>query len=101
MTVRCIEQIATKHMTFRPGETYEGNEINEHFWIVDSVGIATEDFNLHFEVLEEKKEEVVITEEEAEVPLVEKEEAVVTLEAIEEEVKKETSFSKRAGWHGK
>jgi hypothetical protein len=92
MTVRCIEQIATKHMTFRAGETYEGNEINEHFWIVDSVGIATEDFHLHFEVLEEKKEEVVITEEEACEPI---EEEKKEEEVVEETVpKKEKWFEK-------
>jgi hypothetical protein len=91
MTVRCIEQIATKHMTFRVGETYEGNEINEHFWIVDSVGIATEDFHLHFEVLEEKKEEVVITEEEACEPIEEEKKEEVVEETVP---KKEKWFEK-------
>ena len=77
MAVRCIEQIATKHMTFRPGETYVGSEVNEHFWIVDSVGISTEDFHLHFEVIEEEKEPIVIAEEEAEEPIEEKVDEVI------------------------
>ena len=61
MKVRCIEQLQTKQVTFRPGEEYTSNEVNKRWWIVDSVGIETEEFNLHFEVLEDE----VITEKEA------------------------------------
>ena len=54
--VRCIEQISLGGVTFKAGENYTGNTINEEWWVVDSVGITTEDFHLHFEELEELTE---------------------------------------------
>ena len=52
LNVTCIEQLQTKHLTFKPGEMYNANQINEHWWVVDSVGVSVEDFNLYFEVVE-------------------------------------------------
>jgi hypothetical protein len=49
----CIERLEAHNLTFREGETYLANMVNPHYWIVDSIGIKTEDFLLHFEVVEE------------------------------------------------
>ncbi len=49
----CIERFERHGVTFREGETYLANMVNPHYWIVDSVGIKSEDFLLHFEVVEE------------------------------------------------
>ena len=49
----CIERFEGHGLTFREGETYLANMVNPHYWIVDSVGIKSEDFLLHFEVVEE------------------------------------------------
>ena len=54
--VRCIEQISLGGVTFKAGENYTGNTINKDWWVVDSVGITTDDFHLHFEELEELTE---------------------------------------------
>ena len=65
MNVRCTESIEKKmqgkSMTFRAGEEYTANTVNKHWYVVDSIGFETEEFGLHFEVLEEE----VITEKEA------------------------------------
>ena len=52
MKVMCTEQLQTKRGTFRAGEEYTGNQINEHWWLVDSIGVETEEFLLHFEVID-------------------------------------------------
>jgi len=52
LNVTCIEQLQTKHLTFKPGETYSATQINEHWWLVDSVGVSVENFKLYFEVVE-------------------------------------------------
>jgi hypothetical protein len=65
MKVICTEQLQTNRSTFRAGEEYIANEINEHWWVVDSIGVETEDFLLHFEVIEEDTPDV-LTQEEAE-----------------------------------
>ena len=49
----CIERFERHGVTFREGETYLANMVNPHYWIVDSVGVKSEDFLLHFEVVEE------------------------------------------------
>lgn len=49
----CIERFEGHGLTFREGETYLANMVNPHYWIVDSVGVKSEDFLLHFEVVEE------------------------------------------------
>ena len=82
MKVRCIEQLQTKQVTFRPGEEYTGNEINERWWIVDSVGVETEEFHLHFEAEEEPVK--VITEEEASAEIEEKKEEPEVVETRKE-----------------
>ena len=66
MKVSCIEQLQLggSKTTFRTGEEYTGNEVNGHWWIVDSVGISSEDFHLHFEVIGEDADREVITEQE-------------------------------------
>ena len=65
MNVRCTETIEKKmqgkSMTFRAGDEYTANTVNKHWYVVDSIGFETEEFGLHFEVLEED----IITEEEA------------------------------------
>ena len=52
MKVICTEQLQTRRGTFRAGEEYTGNQINEHWWLIDSIGVETEEFLLHFEVIE-------------------------------------------------
>lgn len=49
----CIERFEGHGLTFREGETYLANMVNANYWIVDSVGVKSEDFMLHFEVVEE------------------------------------------------
>ena len=49
----CIERFEGRGLTFKEGETYLANMVNPHYWIVDSVGVKSEDFLLHFEVVEE------------------------------------------------
>ena len=49
----CIERFEGLGLTFREGETYLANMVNANYWIVDSVGVKSEDFMLHFEVVEE------------------------------------------------
>lgn len=59
--VLCIERFTVNvkmgttanSFTFREGEAYMANNVNEHYWVVDSIGIKTEDFALHFEIQEE------------------------------------------------
>lgn len=49
----CIERFDGHGLTFREGETYLANMVNANYWIVDSVGVKSEDFLLHFEVVDE------------------------------------------------
>ena len=53
--INCTKELQTKHITFRKGESYTGNRINNNYWIVDSVGIETKVFEEHFNVLMEDK----------------------------------------------
>jgi hypothetical protein len=85
MKVRCIEQLQTKHITFKPGEEYFGSEVNKQWWVVDSVGVETDNFHLHFEVIEKKKPVVVFTEREA------------SAEVVEE--KKEEKIEEKPKWY--
>ena len=62
MKVRCIEQIQRGGITFRTGETYTANEINKNWYVVDSIGVESEEFTLHFEEM--------LTEEEAEAKVI-------------------------------
>ena len=62
MKVRCIEQIQKGGITFRTGETYTASEINKNWYVVDSIGVESEEFMLHFEE--------IITEEEAEAKVI-------------------------------
>ena len=71
MKVRCIGQLQTKHLTFRPGEDYSGNKVNEHWWVIDAVGVDTDNFSSHFEVIEGGVKRV-LTEEDASAEAVEK-----------------------------
>ena len=56
MKIVCTEELKTRLMTFRPGEEYIANIINDNWTLVDSVGVSSEDFNLHFEVVDEEIE---------------------------------------------
>ena len=53
----CIERLEGHGLTFREGETYLANMVNANYWIVDSVGVKSDDFMLHFEVVEELVED--------------------------------------------
>lgn len=58
-TINCIKELETKHVTFKLGEIYAGNKINDNYWIVDSVGIETKVFEEHFKAsIEDKTGEV-------------------------------------------
>ena len=72
MKVRCIEQIQRGGITFRTGETYTASEINKNWYMVDSIGVESEDFTLHFEE--------IVTEEEAEAKV------IYTEKKVEQEV---------------
>ena len=60
MNVRCLEQIQKGAVTFRTGETYFAEVVNKNWYAVDSIGFQTEEFVLHFEVIDDE-----LTEEEA------------------------------------
>jgi hypothetical protein len=62
MKVRCIEQIQKRGITFRTGETYTASEINKNWYVVDSIGVESEEFTLHFEE--------IVTEEEVEAKVI-------------------------------
>ena len=62
MKVRCVEQIQKGGITFRTGETYTASEINKNWYVVDSIGVESEEFTLHFEE--------IVTEEEAEAKVI-------------------------------
>lgn len=51
--VLCIERLTIGKFSFKEGETYLANKINENYWMVDTVGVKTEDFTLHFEIQED------------------------------------------------
>lgn len=53
----CIERFEGHGLTFREGDTYLANMVNANYWIVDSVGVKSEDFLLHFEVVDELVED--------------------------------------------
>ena len=72
MKVRCIEQIQRGGITFRTGETYTASEINKNWYVVDSIGVESEEFTLHFEE--------IVTEEEAEAKV------IYTEKKVEQEV---------------
>ena len=72
--VLCIEKLTIGKMTFREGEAYIGNAVNDNYWVVDSVGIHTEDFNMHFEIQEEIEKESGSTTDVANKKFVEEEE---------------------------
>ena len=50
MKINCIKELQTKHITFKEGENYAGNRVNNNYWIVDSVGVETKVFEEHFNV---------------------------------------------------
>ena len=60
MNVRCLEQMQKGGVTFRTGETYFAGEVNDNWYVVDSIGFTAEDFHLHFEQICDE-----LTEEEA------------------------------------
>ena len=62
MKVRCIEQTQKGGITFRTGETYTASEINKNWYVVDSIGVESEEFTLHFEE--------IVTEEEVEAKVI-------------------------------
>ena len=51
--VLCIEKLTIGGFTFREGEAYLANMVNEHYWVVESIGVSDEDFPMHFEIQEE------------------------------------------------
>ena len=91
MKVRCIEQIQRGGITFRTGETYTASEINKNWYVVDSIGVESEEFTLHFEE--------IITEEEAEAKViyVEKKVEQETLPDLFDEEKENEEY-KEAWW---
>lgn len=55
--VLCIEKFTMRNITFREGEAYVGNKVNDNYWVVESIGIPTEEFTLHFEIQDELVED--------------------------------------------
>ena len=105
--VRCTEQITVNNTTFRTGEEYTAGNVNGRWWIIDSVGLTNEDFNLHFEVIEEEPSGGELTEEEASAPAYRRSiawaEPDITAEWLdgeEEKVEESVSFlSKLKEWY--
>ena len=48
MKVICIEELSGKTNTFKKGEIYTSNKINDKWWCIDAVGIDNDTFNKHF-----------------------------------------------------
>jgi len=55
--VMCIEKFEQHGFTFKVGEKYIGNAVNENYWVIESIGVNMEDFILHFEVIDELAED--------------------------------------------
>ena len=72
--VLCIEKLTTSKMTFKEGEAYIGNAVNDDYWVIESVGVRTEDFDMHFEVQEEIEKESGSTTDVANKRFIEEEE---------------------------
>ena len=53
--IKCENELQTKYITFKKGEVYTGNKINDNYWIVDSVGIEKKVFEEHFKASIEDK----------------------------------------------
>jgi len=51
--VQCIKELTIGAFYFQEGETYLASKINANYWMVDTVGIKTEAFGDHFEVIGE------------------------------------------------
>ena len=81
MTVRCIERIQKGGITFRPGDTYYASEVNEHWYAVDVIGFETDDFHLHFEVIEGE-----LTEEDASARMEQKSHQTMVVNMSEPEI---------------
>lgn len=56
MIARCIEELKINSFTFRVGESYKAGQVNYEYWVVDSVGVKSENFDMHFEVEEDEEE---------------------------------------------
>jgi hypothetical protein len=52
-TVKCKKELQTKHLTFKAGEEYEAINLNENWWLIDSVGVSKADFGKYFDKIEE------------------------------------------------
>ena len=48
MKVSCIKKLQTKRLTFEVGKEYTASKVNEHWWLVDSVGVSADDFGKYF-----------------------------------------------------
>ncbi len=51
-TVKCIKDFIVKRKTndysFKANTEYEASKINDNWWLVDSVGVASKDFKKYF-----------------------------------------------------
>lgn len=52
MKVKCIKDLETKHTTFKLGEEYTAQKVNERWYCIDAVGIESVSFGEHFCLLE-------------------------------------------------
>lgn len=50
MKAICKKELKSKHVTFRKGELYEFEKINDNWNLVEAVGVNPTDFNNYFEV---------------------------------------------------
>ena len=51
-TVKCIKDFKierkTRSMTFKQGEQYEASKINDNWWLIDQIGVSSEEFKKYF-----------------------------------------------------
>jgi hypothetical protein len=50
MKVKCLKKLETKHMTFKEGEVYEMEKINDSWVIIEAIGVPSKSVPEYFEV---------------------------------------------------
>ena len=53
MKIKCFKTYIKRNISFKEGEEYNGNQVNENWFCIDAIGIVKDDFNEHFEMIDE------------------------------------------------
>ena len=50
MKALCTKKLKNKYTTFKKGEVYRVEKINNNWYLVEAVGVSCEDFNNYFNI---------------------------------------------------